>query len=348
MHVNGVKVISGATTHLLRSSGGVVLACGGFEASAALRAQYLGPSWELAHVRGTPYNTGDGLIMAQRDCQAATMGGWSSCHSTCWDLNTSPHRGHQALTNQFTKSGYPLGVMINSDGYRFVDEGMDFRNYTYAFFGKEILKQPGGVAYQIYDSRVLDWLRKEEYADDVVEKVVADTLEELAEKLAMGGGGATAPVKKQRGILRHQQQFLDTIKKYNQCVYAHQKHAPHLTWDPSVKDGLSTQSPGNELAIPKSNWSLPLDQPPFVAVKITTGITFTFGGLAIDPSTSSVLNTSGNPVDGLWACGEMVGGVFYENYPGGSGLMLGAITGRNAGSSAAKTSAKRQHYPGKL
>ncbi|KAI8339505.1 FAD binding domain-containing protein, partial [Chlamydoabsidia padenii] len=343
MKVNGAQVVSQGSSSLLRCTGGVVLACGGFEASAALRAQYLGPSWELAHVRGTPYNTGDGLVIAQRDCQAGTAGGWSSCHSTCWDLNTSPHRGHQKLTNQFTKSGYPLGLMINCDGLRFVDEGMDFRNYTYAFFGKEILKQPGGVVYQVYDGRVLDWLRKEEYADDVVEKVVASTLEELANKLALTNG-----VTRQQGTLTNKKQFLHTIQQYNTCIYARQQHAPHLTWDPSIKDGLSTQSPGHELAIPKSNWSLPLDTPPFVAVKITTGITFTFGGLAIDPLTSNVLNTSGTPINGLWACGEMVGGVFYENYPGGSGLMLGAITGRNAGIHATKASRKRQQHIGKL
>jgi hypothetical protein len=229
--------------------------------------------------------------------------------------------------------------MLNCDGLRFVDEGMDFRNYTYAFFGKEILKQPGGVAYQVYDSRVSDWLRKEEYADDVVEKVVAYTLEDLAEKLTSTGQDASGvpSKKKQQCVLRNKQQFIRTIQQYNKCVYAHRQLAPHLTWDPAVKDGLSTQSSVSELAIPKSNWSLPLDKPPFVAVKVTTGkcplesivisflinlfmnigITFTFGGLAIEPQTSNVLNTSGAPIEGLWACGEMVGGVFYENYPGG-------------------------------
>ncbi|KAI8099627.1 FAD/NAD-P-binding domain-containing protein [Halteromyces radiatus] len=352
MRVCGVQVLvqsksssSSSFLHVLRCNGGVVLACGGFEANASLRAQYLGPQWELAHVRGTPYNTGDGLVMAQRDCQAATTGGWSSCHSTCWDLNTSPYRGNQTLTNQFTKSGYPLGLMINSDGVRFVDEGMDFRNYTYAFFGKEILKQPGGVAYQIYDNKVAHWLRKEEYDDSVVQKVVADTLEELAEKLTMA---EDINGNKKKGALRNQQQFLQTIRQYNECVYAHRSCAPHLVWDPAIKDGLSTQSPDKSLSIPKSNWALPIDEAPYIAVKVTTGITFTFGGLSVEPQSSSVLNTSGIPIDGLFACGEMVGGVFYENYPGGSGLMLGSITGRNAGSSAARASFKKQEHIGKL
>ena len=71
--------------------------------------------------------------------------------------------GDRALSNQFTKSGYPLGIMVNSDGQRFVDEGYDFRNYTYAKFGKEILKQPGGFAFQVWDSQTVKWLREEEY-----------------------------------------------------------------------------------------------------------------------------------------------------------------------------------------
>jgi len=42
----------------------VVLACGGFEANAEWRARYLGPGWELAKVRGTRFNVGDGRRMA--------------------------------------------------------------------------------------------------------------------------------------------------------------------------------------------------------------------------------------------------------------------------------------------
>ena len=114
--------------------------------------------------------------MAQRT-GAAFRGDWGGCHSTCWDANTSMDVGDRVLSNQFTKSGYPLGIMVNAEGNRFVDEGEDFRNYTYAKFGREILKQKGGYAFQVYDAKMTPWLRKEEYADDVVEKVVAQTVD---------------------------------------------------------------------------------------------------------------------------------------------------------------------------
>lgn len=263
--VTGIQVVTSTGDKQTLSTNALILACGGFEANPAMRAQYLGPNWDLAHVRGTPYNTGEGLMIAQRDCNVKTAGSWSSCHATCWDANTNPHQGDVNLTNQFTKSGYPLGLMLNSNGVRFVDEGADFRNYTYAFFGKEIMRQPGSIAFQIWDSKMLPYLREEEYSDDVVDKVVANTIEELAEKLA-------APTKGSwKGTLSSKEQMIKTIKEYNEAVRAHRQENPNCKWDPAVKDGLSTQSSRIQLDVPKSNWALTIDQGPFVAVKITTG-----------------------------------------------------------------------------
>ena len=126
-----------------------ILAAGGFEANPRMRSQYLGPGWDLASVRGTPYNTGDLLEIAMRDVSAKEAGNWSGCHSTAWDANAPANSGDRAVSNEFTKSGYPLGVMINADGVRFVDEGLDLRNFTYAKFGRAILQQPQGIAFQV-------------------------------------------------------------------------------------------------------------------------------------------------------------------------------------------------------
>lgn len=202
----------------------------------------------------------------------------------------------RVMSNKFTKSGYPLGIMVNAEGDRFVDEGEDFRNYTYAKFGREILRQKGGYAFQVYDAKVVPWLREEEYADGVVEKIVAQTAEELAEKLSHKG-------------LENQSRLLDTLQDFNAAVSSFTELHPGKVWDPSVKDGLST---GTLLKWPKSNWSQTIEQPPFVAIKVATGITFTFGGLSIDPSTSGVLSNDGKPTTGLFAAGEIVGGLFYS------------------------------------
>jgi hypothetical protein len=100
-----------------------------------MRAQYLGPGWDFARMRGTPYNTGDALEIAIRDVSAKQARNWSGCHSTCWDANAPANSSDHKIPNEFTKSGYPLGLTINNAGERFVDEGVNFRNFTYAKFG---------------------------------------------------------------------------------------------------------------------------------------------------------------------------------------------------------------------
>ncbi|ROV94443.1 hypothetical protein VSDG_05989 [Cytospora chrysosperma] len=302
----------------------VILAAGGFEANPRMRAQYLGHGWDLGHVRGTPYNTGEVLEMAIRDLGARQAGHWSGCHSVAWDANSPANTGDRETSNEFTKSGYPLGITMNRTGERFFDEGSDIRNYTYAKFGKAILGQPGGVAFQVWDSEGIPWLREEEYRDEVVRKTYGDTIDELAAKLEKSEG------------LESAQRFVDTVKEYNDAVSRHRQEKGDLKWDPSVKDGLSTQSSSKTLRIPKSNWALPLTKGPFMAIKVCCGVTFTFGGLAVDPKTSGVIsNATGKAIPGIYCCGEMVGGLFYENYPGGSGLTSGATFGRRAGIQAA-------------
>ncbi|KIH91684.1 FAD binding protein domain containing protein [Sporothrix brasiliensis 5110] len=304
--------ISSAHSTSSISAKAVILTAGGFEANPRMRAQYLGPGWDLALVRGTPYNTGDGLEFAMRDVGAKQAGHWSGCHSR------RPGRLHE-----FTKSGYPLGVVVNTQGERFVDEGVDLRNYTYAKFGRAIMGQPDGQSFQVWDARGTPWLRDEEYRDSIVRKIRADTLEELADKLAREEG-LHSPAK-----------FLETMHDYNAATNAFQAAHPRVRWDPAVRDGVSTQSSRGGLALPKSNWALPIDKGPFVAVKVACGVTFTFGGLAVNPQTAAVVAAGNREVPGLFCAGEMLGGLFYGNYPGGSGLTSGTVFGRQAGRAAA-------------
>ncbi len=288
----------------------VVLACGGFEANPQMRAAHLGPGFDLALVRGTPYNTGDGILAALR-AGAQAWGHWSGCHSVPWDAGGPPH-GDRELTNRLTKNGYPFGILVDLDGRRFVDEGADLRNYTYARYGAEILRRPGGVAVEIFDAKVSDLLRPEEYHVPGATRAEAGSLSELAAELGIDATGLT-----------------ETVRSFNAAVT--EGH-----FDPTVKDGKATRG----ITPPKSNWALPLDTPPYVGYKVTCGVTFTYGGVRVDTD-ARVLDTSGLPIPGLFAAGELVGGVFSHNYPGGSGLTLGSVLGRRAGRSAAAHSASR-------
>jgi tricarballylate dehydrogenase len=280
----------------------VVLGCGGFESNPAWRARYLGAPWDHAKVRGTAFNTGDGLRMAF-ELHALPHGQFTGCHSTPIDAAAPPY-GDRKLTDKTNRLSYPFGVMLNREGRRFADEGEDFQLYTYAKMGRIILTQPGGVAYQLFDSKTTGYL---EPRYKTGQPLVADTLEALLAQLPVPAEAA-----------------LRTLQAYNAGRRA-------ARFDPTVLDGLA--APGAEP--PKSNWALPLDAPPFYAYPATGGITFTFGGVRIDEQ-ARIVGTDWRPIEGLFACGEMVGGLFHHNYPGGSGLMSGAVFGRIAGASAAR------------
>ena len=158
----------------------VVIACGGFESNAEMRTRYLGPGWELAKVRGTPYNTGDGINMALA-IGASSFGNWSGSHAVQWDYN-APEFGDLSVGDNFQKHSYPWGILINATGRRFVDEGADFRNYTYAKYGAVVLRQPNNFAWQVFDGKIVPMLR-DEYRIKRVSKVSANTIEEFAHKL---------------------------------------------------------------------------------------------------------------------------------------------------------------------
>ncbi|MGH7916298.1 MAG: FAD-dependent tricarballylate dehydrogenase TcuA [Candidatus Binataceae bacterium] len=284
----------------------VVLACGGFEANAEWRTRYIGPGWDLAKVRGTRFNTGDGIRMAL-EAGAMPYGNWSGCHAVGWDRN-APEFGELTVGDGFQKHSYPFGIMVNARGRRFVDEGADFRNYTYAKYGRAVLEQPGQFAWQVFDQKVAHLLR-DEYRIKRVTKVSASSLEALAGKLEDVDPAG----------------FLEEVRAYNVAVQA------RIPFDPNVKDGRCTKG----LELNKSNWANTLDAPPFEAYAVTCGITFTFGGLKIDER-GAVINTDGVAIPGLYAAGELVGGLFYFNYPGGTGLMSGSVFGRIAGASASR------------
>jgi tricarballylate dehydrogenase len=307
--IHGLKIRKQGKTQEVRGKA-VVLAAGGFQANPEWRTRYLGPGWELAKVRGTRFNTGDGIRMAL-DAGAAAVGNWSGCHAVAWERN-APEFGDLAVGDQFQKHSYPWGIYLNAHGRRFVDEGADFRNYTYAKYGRVILAQPGQFAWQIFDAKVKSQLR-DEYRIKQVTKRVSNTLEGLVSQLDDVDAAAA----------------LEEIRRYNAAV------RQDIPFDPNVKDGRRTEG----LAVPKSNWANTLDTPPFEAYAVTCGITFTFGGLRIDRH-AQVLSSDGEPMTGLYAAGELVGGIFWFNYPGGSGLTNGSVFGRIAGENAGKSAAK--------
>lgn len=291
-----------------READSVILGSGGFEANPEMRKKYMGEAWEGSLVRGTRHNMGRGIEMAI-DVGAQFYGLSDGCHATPMDKNM-PNYGNLDIPHldrkNYRKICYFLGVMLNANGDRFVDEGKDFRNYTYAQFGRELLHQPDGFAWQIFDQKV-ESLLYAEYRFWDASYVEADSLEELVQKLE--GVDADAALK--------------TLKNYNASVDT------STPFDPTILDGRSAVG----ATPPRTNWANTLDSPPFKAYPVRCGITFTYAGLKVDEN-AAVLDENDTPIPNLYACGELVGGVFYNGYPGGSGLTSGAVFGRLAGFSA--------------
>lgn len=287
----------------------VVLASGGFQSDVEWRTRVLGPGWDLAKIRGSGYNTGEGLKGAF-SVGAVPYGNWSGCHAVAWSVG-SGDAGRRDANHLFERESYPFGITVNVGGRRFVDEGSDFGAYTYARYGREILAQETQTAWQLFDSQADDLLTSEyRVKNPEAARTVADTLPELARQL------------RERGV--DAKQMLATVEEYNASIGEDRPFSPY------VKDGRGTAG----LAIDKTNWARALGEPPFTAYEVTCGITFTFGGLQIDIG-AHVLGHGGNPIPGLYACGEIVGGLHYFNYASGTGLTSGTVLGRIAGCAAA-------------
>jgi tricarballylate dehydrogenase len=287
---------------------GLVLGCGGFSANPAMRAEFLGSGWDLAKVRGTRYNTGDGIQMALA-IGAQPFGHWSGGHASPIDADAGDYEGgfldpanRRYRTHRYA---WTLGIMVNADGRRFVDEGEDFHAYTYAKTGGEILKQPGGIAYQIFDEKLKEPLSRQLY--EGATPVIANSIKELAEMLELNPAV-----------------LVKTVEEFNNAVIEDRP------FNEVIRDGRGTK----DIYPPKSNWAQKIDTPPYVAYAATCGVTFTYGGLKINPR-CQVLNRFDRPIPGLYAAGEITAGFFYYNYPSGSGLLRGALTGKIAGANAA-------------
>ncbi|MBI2872784.1 MAG: FAD-dependent tricarballylate dehydrogenase TcuA [Chloroflexi bacterium] len=303
--VTGVRALTPQGYRIFRAKA-VIMACGGFESNAEMRARYLGPGWDTVKMRGVPFNTGEGLRMAL-EIGALPAGSWSSCHASPQDLNRPPF-GLPALAklgDEWNRYSYPFGIMVNVHGRRFVDEGETWRGLTYAKTGRAVLAQPQGVAFQIFDAkcRRLDVIRDYERATGAK----ANSLEGLAEQLGVAPKG-----------------LVETVREFNAAVQPGE-------FNPFALDGKRAVG----ITPPKSNWALTVDTPPFEGFPVCCGITFTFGGLRINTK-AQVVHVMDRPIPGLYAVGEMMGGLWHWNYPSGSGMAAGSVFGRIAGTTAAQ------------
>ena len=288
----------------------VILACGGFESNPQWRARYLGKNWDLVKVRGTSFNMGDGLRMAI-GIGAQPTGHWSGCHAIFIDAD-SPQPAIREDTEKTSKRLYIFGLVVNVNGERFVDEGEDDVALTYARYGQQLLEQPQRMAFQLFDSKGHETITNSRVFHDYVGApyTQGETLAEIAEKLGIDA-----------------EKLVHMVKQYNNGIIP----GGRTQWYKIAEMPEDQQTSGVSPA--KSSCALPIDKPPYYVYPICCGITFTYGGLKVNRR-AQVLDTIDQPIPGLYAAGEIIGGLFYSNYPGATGQLNGAVFARIAGANA--------------
>lgn len=279
-------------------SGNVVLACGGFEGNGEMMTRYVGPrSVFLRPVcKGGYYNRGEGIQMAL-NVGAAPCGDFGSYHAEPID----PRSG----VSEPSVFIFPYGILVNTDGLRFTDEAPGAVDAHYERVTRRIYEQRDGLAYAILDAK---HVRIPNYRLGIrTDKapIAAASVSELAAKLSLP---AEALAK--------------TVKQYNEACVAGE-------FKPLEVDGLGTRG----ITPKKSNWSWPLDEPPFHAYPIISSNVLTFGGIKIDAS-ARVVDGDGEVIPGLYAAGEVIG-MYYGNYTGATSVLKGLVFGRIAGADAA-------------
>lgn len=276
----------------------VVVASGGFESNLDWLRHFWGEAVDNFLIRGSSAN--DGRLLAHLlECGAMQRGNPRGLHAVACDARSPRYEG--GIVTRV--DSLPFGIAVDREGRRFADEGEDLWPKRYATWGRLIALQPGQLAFSVFDSQVLG-----RFIPPLFPPHQAGSLEELAEQMEV-----------EPAVLA------ETVREFNAAV---DRTVPY---DCSRLDGRATRG----LEPPKSNWALPIEQPPYFAYPLRPGITFTYLAVGVDKH-ARVLHRSGRPFENVFAAGEvMAGNILLDGYLGGIGLTIGTVFGRIAGEEAA-------------
>ncbi|MDA4111184.1 MAG: FAD-dependent oxidoreductase [Thaumarchaeota archaeon] len=277
-----------------------ILAGGGFEGNCEMLTKYIGRD-ALAlrtDVPATKFHMGECINMAF-DIGAAPSGEFGNYHGDVVDSRSNTYRA--------SIRAYVYGILVNNNGERFIDEGMDEISGSFEFMSRAIFKQPGHIAYVIFDqkTRSIESLGKD--VKTSLPPYEARDLTELAEKIGISPAG-----------------LIRTVDEFNKTVEPGE-------FNPTKLDGKHTSG----ILPPKSNWAVEIDSPPYFCYPVEGTVQFTWGGVACD-SHARVLAANGKPISGLYAAGETVG-FYYHHFTPGTAVLMALTYGRIAGFEAVQS-----------
>ncbi len=279
----------------------VILADGGFQADREFFTRFIGPDFDAMFQRGAATGCGDGLRMAQEAGAALTYRESFYGHLLSRDSFTNPKVWPYPELDALAVSG----LLVGPDGRRIGDEGCG------GIALANVLARSGqpSSAVIVTDTPIWEGPGRSARipANPFVEKAGGTihrgtTIEALAQTAGLPAAALS-----------------ETVAAYNAAL---------------DRGTLSALTP------PRStdrHPAMPIRTPPFLAIPIVAGITYTMGGIAIDGE-ARVLREDGRAIPGLYAAGATTGGL--EGGPKGGyvgGLVKAGVLGLRAAESAAAT-----------
>ncbi len=281
----------------------VILATGGFQGNATLLREHLTPRPERLRLRANPWSSGDGFLAATR-LGAATTAGLDSFYGHNMAANPATIAPEEFLDASM-KFGR-VAVAVDRQGNRFSDESESYFGETLA---QDTAALPEGQAYYLLDQALFE-----------AELGGAGRVGTMVTHAA-ALGGATLKAKT----------LVDLEAGLNAWgVDGHRARATLSSFNVAVRNGA-----GERLTPPRRHNLRLLESPPYYAVAVQPGITFTMGGLAVDRDMRVLARSDrAAPIRGLYAAGVDVGNISHRRYLGG--LAQALVSGRIAGDNAAR------------
>lgn len=276
---------------------GIVLADGGFQANAQLVREFISSRPEKLCLRNAGSGMGDGLLMAMKIGAAVTGLHRFYGHIQCLEALTSEELWPYPVLDHLSTAG----VVVDKTASRFADEGL---GGIYMANAIAVLDEPDS-AVVVFDDATWNAIGKQNLLSPNPGAVAAgaklfssDTVEGLARALGLP-----------------ESSLARTVSLHNKCV----------------------SNPGEPISPPRSSRfgpPQPIQQPPYHAFRVCSGITYTMGGVVIDEC-ARVLDTAGSVIPGLYAAGGTTGGLEGGGpaaYIGGmsKALVLGLVAAETA------------------
>ena len=303
--VEGVKLNARGKTQFIRATKGVILASGGFAGSAEMVDRFLIP-FKGSICSAAPSSTGDGMLMAQQIGATNTHMGYGAVYA--YGLVTDQKKRRGLIHRGYDMAAVYGGVIVNKLGKRFVKE-----ESTPTGVALKEVEQPDSTLWVIDDAKMFDG-----YLHMKMPGVIGWTHERVQQE-----------AKEQKYFITTADTIEELCKKtgidaagLKATIEAHNKYVDM----------------GKDPEFDRKNIKVKFGKGPYAALRGQPIALASTGGLKVDKELR-VLDAYLEPIPGLYAAGEIIGGLHGAQYLGSCGFSSALTFGRLSGRNAAKAKA---------